>query len=395
MRTPVPPVVPSGPVPSGRLARALAPRTSSQVPPHPPVPLPPQPFAGMPASPCTSQRPVSSSVPRRLAFRTCTSAALLSLIAVFALSASPAFAARARVFTRSFGCEAGVAGCTVPDRYPLAAEPWSTAVNEATGDVYVTDALNYRVEEFNSHGEFVLMFGRKVNMTAVLAAGSEAEQNLCTAVSLDTCQPGEASSTPGGFDGELLFVAVDNSGGVSGGDVYVGDFAEHGTGNRVSKFSSSGQLVSAWGSGGELVAQGGPIEGVAVDPSGNMWVGGEQATFEYGQEGAVKTHWVTPVHAPPFGVAVDAQDNLYFIAGGKVVEVSSGAAKSARSAKPAKKNMSWNRMVLRWILRATACLFLMKWETLRRSVCSCSVMCRNRGARRRAKGRVVWRRKRL
>ncbi len=152
------------PAASDQASAEVASRTCSQVPPHPPVPLspqplagkimsrvplPPQPFAGMPASPCTSQRPVSSSVPRRLAFRTGTSAALLSLIAVFAVCTSPAMASRQRVFEGSFGCEKGVVGCTMPDPYPLAVEPWSVAVDDASGDVYVSDASNHRVEEFD------------------------------------------------------------------------------------------------------------------------------------------------------------------------------------------------------------------------------------------------------
>ncbi len=155
----------------------------------------------------------------------------------------------------SFGCEKGEVGCTIPDPYPLAVEPWSVTVDDASGDVYVADGINHRVQEFNSKGEFVLMFGKAVNLTAVLAAGSETEQNVCTAVSLDTCQPGTASSSPGGFESspaDVMFVAVDNSSGPSSGDVYVGDYFEDGVGNRVSKFGAAGELISGWGEGGEL-----------------------------------------------------------------------------------------------------------------------------------------------
>jgi DNA-binding beta-propeller fold protein YncE len=264
---------------------------------------------------------------------------LVLILVLGGVCVAPAFGARARVFAGSFGCEAGVAGCTVPDPYPLAAKPWSVAVNDATGDVYVTDALNHSVQEFTSKGVFVLMFGRKVNLTAVLAAGSEAEQDVCTAVSLDTCEPGEASSAAGGFESSPpleMFVAVDNSAGTSSGDVYVGDYAEHGVGNRVSKFTAAGALVSGWGEGGELDGAGvksppaplpgpfGPIEGLAVDPSGNLWVAGEHVTFEFGQEAAFINDWVTSVFPLPFGVGVDSHENLYFLKGREVVEVNSG-----------------------------------------------------------------------
>ena len=166
---------------------------------------------------------------------------VFALVALCAVSASPALAERARVFEAGFGCAEGSPGCTTPDLYPLAAEPWSVAVNDATGDVYVADALNHRVQEFTASGVFVLMFGKDVNLTAVMTPGStEAEQNVCTALSMDACQDGTPSSAAGGFESTeykqgggtqpsaVMFVAVDNSSGSSHGDVYVGDYVEGG-----------------------------------------------------------------------------------------------------------------------------------------------------------------------
>ena len=56
----------------------------------------------------------------------------------------------------------------------------------AKADVYVSDSSNARVEKFNATGEFVLMVGDEVNATKDAEAGaSEAEKNVCTAVSKD------------------------------------------------------------------------------------------------------------------------------------------------------------------------------------------------------------------
>jgi hypothetical protein len=290
----------------------------------------------------------------------------VNLFAVFcvllAVGVPAALANQASVFQGSFGC-AKEAGCTkTPDPYPLAPDPWSAAVNDTTGNVYVTDAVNHRVEEFTSKGEFVLMFGKAVNKTK--QAGFPSEANVCTEEEVELmsveCQPGAASPEPDGFDGEVLFVAVDNSAGPSSGDVYVGDYVEHGAGNRVSKFTSSGGLVSGWGKAGEIDGSGitsppaavagpfGRIQGLAVDPSGNLWVAGEHVTFEYNQEvGAseakevtgsnevgLKTDWPTPVFSLPFGVAVGSHDDVYFLQAGQVLEVSATGAEVGAITEP-------------------------------------------------------------
>ena len=100
----------------------------------------------------------------------------------------------------------------------------------------------------------------------------------------------------------VLFVAVDDSTGESAGDVYVADYVEHGLGNRVSKFDSTGHLVSTWGEAGAITGAGakspfGEINGIAVDPSGNLWVGGS-TTFEFEQEAKLRTEWDT-TSSPP------------------------------------------------------------------------------------------------
>jgi len=85
------------------------------------------------------------------------------------------------------------------------------AVDEATGDVYVADTGNRRVDEFEGDGSFVRAWGWGV-------ANGEGKLEVCSA----TCRRGLS----GGGAGELAaprFIAVDNSGGASEGDVYVGD----------------------------------------------------------------------------------------------------------------------------------------------------------------------------
>jgi hypothetical protein len=243
------------------------------------------------------------------------------------LIAAPASAKQARLFAGSFGS----ATSTVVDPYPLS-EAFGVAVDQESHDAYVAEFINNRVEKFDSTGHFLLMFGKAVNKTAVEESRPEAEQNLCTAGSGDTCQPGTSSSSPGGLK-SVFHLAVDNS-GLPGqqGDVYVAD------GNSViTKFDSSGRLISTWGDGGVCPAApngqlsgacatggpfGGELGGIATDSGGNLWVltqaGG---VFEFGAGGGFLTHW-----QGESGVylAVDAKDDLYL--GGLAEKYSSTGA---------------------------------------------------------------------
>jgi hypothetical protein len=93
--------------------------------------------------------------------------------------------------------------------------------------------------------------------------------------------------------------------------------------NLVEKFDPSGQPITSWGEAGELDAAGitsppapiaGPfrrVHGIAVDPSGNLWVSASifpGNVFEFGSDGGFLTGWT----GESGELAVDATDNLYF-----------------------------------------------------------------------------------
>ncbi|HEY5044272.1 MAG TPA: hypothetical protein VII53_00260 [Solirubrobacteraceae bacterium] len=104
---------------------------------------------------------------------------------------------------------------------------------DAAGDVYVVDWLHSRIEKFDPEGHFLLMFGGQVNETKDNdPKATQAEKNVCTAASGDTCTIG----TLGTGDGEFSFwFTLGNLIGVGpGGDVYVGDSG------RVQVFEPTG-----------------------------------------------------------------------------------------------------------------------------------------------------------
>ena len=113
--------------------------------------------------------------------------------------------------------------------------PEGVAVNDATGNVYIADTGNDRVDEFEPNGTFVRAWGWGV------AGGTVLE--TCTV----KCQKGVSGSSPGEFV-TPAFIAVDNSNGLgpSAGDIYVGDPGD----NIVTKFTATG----AWLNRGESKA---------------------------------------------------------------------------------------------------------------------------------------------
>lgn len=107
--------------------------------------------------------------------------------------------------------------------------PRGIAVNQASGDVYVFDRGNARVQQFTADGGFVRAWGWGVD------DGSDQFQ-ICTSACEAGIEGGNGGQFPGG--NAAGSVAID-----AGGNVYVSD-----PGNRrVQEFTAAGAFVRAWG----------------------------------------------------------------------------------------------------------------------------------------------------
>jgi sugar lactone lactonase YvrE len=139
--------------------------------------------------------------------------------------------------------------------------PSGVAFDSANGLIWVADTGNNRIDAFNESGSFVLAFGKDVNKTKVGTSATESERNLCTAASGNICKAGVSGSGPGQLTSPRG-VAVTPS-----GNIWVAD-----TGNsRIQKFSWTGSYmntISLLGSEGQLKEP----TGVAVAPDGSIWV---------------------------------------------------------------------------------------------------------------------------
>ncbi len=111
----------------------------------------------------------------------------------------------------------------------------SVAIDPRTGNLYVADSANNRVQELSATGTFIAMFGWDVNETEDRrASATQAERDLCTAASGDACTAGMAGTAAG----QLTYpesIAVAPS-----GELYV---LEHAPGDfRVDKYSPDGRF---------------------------------------------------------------------------------------------------------------------------------------------------------
>jgi outer membrane protein OmpA-like peptidoglycan-associated protein len=175
---------------------------------------------------------------------------------------------------------------------------------DSSGDVYVADFDNERIDEFSAAGAFIEAFG-----WGVVDGASKPE--TCTSAS--TCQAG----IPGSGAGQLfnpLGVATDSSGDVYGTD--------NGNG-RVDEFSAAGSFIEAYGWG-------------VVDGANKFETCTSTCRAGIGGEGAGQL-------SLPFGVATDSSGDVYvadpdngrideFSAAGSFIEaygwgVSDGASK--------------------------------------------------------------------
>jgi hypothetical protein len=127
------------------------------------------------------------------------------------------------VFIAEFGSEGAGAG--------QLRVPQGIAVEQITGDVYVTDQGNRRVDEFSEAGAFLRAFGWGVQNGA-------AELQVCTSA----CQVGLAGEGAGQFGEAIGYPAVEEAGSH---DVYVADPANR----RIDVFTPSGAFVHAFGWG--------------------------------------------------------------------------------------------------------------------------------------------------
>lgn len=211
--------------------------------------------------------------------------------------------------------------------YPSVATGVAT---DRTGNVYVVDSQNHRVQEFTADGSFLTKWGSK--------GADDGQFDTPAGVAIDDAGNIYVSDSGNGriqkFDPGLHFSAKWGRPGVNDGEftrpgpiavdktnnVYVADRGA--TGNeldRIQKFDSHGKFVMAWGKAKNARPMDfDNVAGMATDGAGNLYTtevwgffvrrcnaqGEFTDCWSTGSKEAGRVHW-------PYGAAMDAAGYLY------------------------------------------------------------------------------------
>jgi len=153
--------------------------------------------------------------------------------------------------------------------------PQGVAIDQTTGDIYVADHDNARVQRFSASGAFISAWGRDVVQSGKSGDLGEGVQEVCT-VAAD-CKVGQLGTGVGGEIGRPQGIAIDQA----TGNVYVGEQFNR----RVSEFTASGEFVRTFG--WDVEAGGGTtFEVCTVAANCRRGAGGENAG-QFGGIGAL------------------------------------------------------------------------------------------------------------
>jgi Tol biopolymer transport system component/DNA-binding beta-propeller fold protein YncE len=214
-------------------------------------------------------------------------------------------------------------------------QPWGIAVDRS-GNVYVVDSLNYRIQKFSSTGTFVTQWGSSGTGDGqfIYPCGIAVDSSgNVYVVDSRYYRIQKFSSTDGinytfvtkwGINGtgdgqfnSPLTIAVDSS-----GYIYVGDYGN----NRIQKFSSTDGInytfVTKWGSNGTGDGQFNSPYGITVDSSGNVYVVdfGNNRIQKFSSTDGINYTFVTKWGSngtgdgqfnSPIGIAVDSSGYIY------------------------------------------------------------------------------------
>jgi subtilisin len=193
---------------------------------------------------------------------------------------------------------------------------------DSTGNLWVTDFENNRLQKFNPKGEYLSQFGQAGESNGQLKSprgiAIDSEGNLWVVDRGNNrvqkfnskgeylSQFGKKGSGNGQF-GSPSDIAIDPS-----GNLWVVDQGN----NRIQKFNSKGEYQSQFGTYGSGKGQFEGPYAIAIDPDGDLWVvefeSENNRVQKFNPKGEYLSQFATPGAASgPLGIAIDSERNIW------------------------------------------------------------------------------------
>ena len=196
---------------------------------------------------------------------------------------------------------------------------------DASGNIYVVDSGNNRIQKFDSAGNYVLQWGG--------AGTGNSQFNTPDSIAFDSLGNVYVTDTTNNrvqkFDSSGGYITKWGSSGTTNGkfkspmgiavrgtSVYVVDS----TNNRVQIFDLSGGYLSQWGTGGSANGQFNAPDGIDIDSTGNVFVAdvSNERIQKFDSSGVFLTKWGSygtdgGLFQLPYGLTVDNNNNVYVV----------------------------------------------------------------------------------
>ena len=194
---------------------------------------------------------------------------------------------------------------------------------DSSGNIYVADSGNDRVQKFDSSGNFLLAWGTDGSGDGQFRSPSGIAVDASDNVYVTDTANGNVQKFDSSGNFLLKVAGVSTPNGVafdSSGNVYVSDGSNS---NDITKFDSSGNFLLEWGGIGTGDGQFKGIKGVAVDGSGNVYAiegggNGYCRLQKFDSSGNFLLKWGSCGSGDgrfsyPKGIAVDGSGNVYVV----------------------------------------------------------------------------------